>query len=268
MIKGFVLFVRLIFLQRDLILSMAKREVKTQYVGSLLGFVWTFIQPMVMIFVFWVVFSVGFRVQPMKDVPFVVWLTAGMSIWFVFADIVNGSAGVVVANAPLIKKTVFHSQILPIIKIVSCLITHSVFLLVLIGLILLKRMPFSFYYIQFFYYLLYMTILALGLGWAVSALNVFIRDIGQIVGVVMQVGFWATPIFWDINMMPPKVQMILKLNPMFYVVQGYRESFIYFVPFWRGDPCFALYYWAVALTVFVCGALIFKKLKPQFADVL
>jgi len=268
MIKGFVLFVRLIFLQRDLILSMAKREVKTQYVGSLLGFVWTFIQPMVMIFVFWFVFSVGFKARPMANVPFVVWLTAGMAIWFVFADIVNGSAGVVVANAHLIKKTIFHSQILPIIKIVSCLITHSVFLLVLIGLILFQRMPFSFYYIQFFYYLLYMVILALGLGWAVSALNVFIRDVGQIVGVVMQVGFWATPIFWDINMMPPKVQMILKLNPMFYVVQGYRESFIYFVPFWRGDPYFALYYWAVALTVFVCGALIFKKLKPQFADVL
>ena len=136
-----------------------------------------------------------------------------------------------------------------------------------VGLILFQRMPVSFYYFQFFYYLLCMTILALGLGWAVSALNVFIRDIGQIVGVVMQVGFWATPIFWDINMMPPKVQMILKLNPMFYIVQGYRESFIYFVPFWR-HPYLTLYFWAVALTVFVCGALIFKKLKPQFADVL
>ena len=267
MIKSFVYFIRLIFLQRDLILSMAKREVKAQYVGSLLGFVWTFIQPMVMIFVFWFVFSVGFKARPMANVPFVVWLTAGMAIWFVFADIVNGSAGVVVANAHLIKKTIFHSQILPIIKIVSCLITHSVFLLVLIGLILFQRMPFSFHCFQFFYYLLCMIILGLGLGWAVSALNVFIRDIGQIVSVVMQVGFWATPIFWDINMMPPKVQMILKLNPMFYIVQGYRESFIYFVPFWS-HPYQTLYFWAVALIVFVSGALIFKKLKPQFADVL
>jgi lipopolysaccharide transport system permease protein/teichoic acid transport system permease protein len=68
MIKSFFYFIRLIFLQSDLILSMAKREVKTQYVGFLLGFVWTFIQPLVMIFVFWIVFSVGFRVQPMKNV--------------------------------------------------------------------------------------------------------------------------------------------------------------------------------------------------------
>ncbi|MCK4487257.1 MAG: ABC transporter permease [Desulfobacterales bacterium] len=267
MIKSFFYFIRLIFLQKHLIVSMAKREVATQYVGSLLGFVWTFINPLVMIFVFWVIFSVGFRVQPMKDVPFVVWLTAGMAAWFVFADIVNGSAGVVVANANLIKKTLFHSQILPIVRIVSSLISHSVFLVVLIGLIVFQKMPFSLYYLQFFYYLFCMSVLALGLGWAVSALNVFIRDVGQIVGLVLQIGFWATPIFWDIQIMPPKVQIILKLNPMFYIVQGYRESFIYFSPFWR-HPRQTLYFWVVAIAIFIIGALIFKKLKPQFADVL
>jgi len=164
MIKSFFYFIRLIFLQKHLIMSMAKREVATQYVGSLLGFIWTFINPMVMIFVFWVVFSVGFRVQPKNDVPFVVWLTAGMAAWFVFAEIVNGSAGVIISNAHLIKKTLFHSHILPVIKIIACLITHSVFLLVLIGLVIFQRMPFSFYYFQFLYYLFCMCVLALGLG--------------------------------------------------------------------------------------------------------
>ena len=267
MIKSLFYFIRLIFLQKHLIISMAKREVATQYVGSLLGFIWTFINPMVMIFVFWVVFSVGFRVQPTNDVPFVVWLTAGMAAWFVFADIVNGSAGIIVSNAHLIKKTLFHAHILPVIKIIASLITHSVFLVVLIGLIVFQDMPFSFYYLQFLYYLFCMCIFALGLGWAVSALHPFIRDIGQIVGVVIQMGFWATPIFWDINMMPPKIQTIFKLNPMFYIVQGYRESFIYFSPFWK-HPYQTLYFWVVAIAIFIIGALIFKKLKPQFADVL
>ncbi len=267
MLKSLYYFLKLIFLQKHMILSMAKREVATQYVGSLLGFIWTFINPMVLIFVFWVVFSVGFKVKPTNNVPFVVWLTAGMAAWFVFAEIVNGSAGSVVSNAHLIKKTLFQSQILPVIKIASCLVTHSVFLLVLIGLIVFQKMPFSFYYLQFLYYLFGVCVLALGLGWVVSALNVFIRDVGQIVAVITQVGFWATPIFWDINIMPPKVQMIFKLNPMFYIVQGYRESFIYFYPFWR-HPYQTLYFWVVAIIVLVVGALIFKKLKPQFADVL
>ena len=267
MVKGFYYFIRLIFFQKNIIFSIAKREVATRYVGSFLGFMWTFINPMVLIFVFWVVFSVGFKVQPANNVPFVVWLTSGMAAWFVFAEIVNGSAGAVVSNAHLIKKTLFQSQILPVIKIVSCLITHSIFLLVLIGLIIFQKMPFSFYYLQFLYYLLCICVFALGFGWAVSALNVFVRDVGQIVAVIIQVGFWATPIFWDISIMPPKIQAVVKLNPMFYIVQGYRESFIYFSPFWK-HPYQTLYFWIVAAIVLVIGALIFKKLKPQFADVL
>ncbi len=267
MIKEFYHFIKLIFLQKHLVVSMAKREVTAQYVGSLLGFIWTFIHPIATIFVFWVVFGLGFRVQPTNNVPFVVWLAAGMAIWFVFADIVNGSAGVIVSNAPLIKKTLFHSHILPVVKIVSCLITHLIFLLVLMGLIVFQKMPFSFYYFQFFYYLFCTAVLALGLGWAISALNVFVRDVGHIVAVILQLGFWATPIFWDIKMMPAGVQKVLRLNPMYYVVQGYRESFIYFSPFWE-HPYHTLYFWTVALVTLACGAFIFKKLKPQFADVL
>jgi lipopolysaccharide transport system permease protein/teichoic acid transport system permease protein len=109
--------------------------------------------------------------------------------------------------------------------------------------------------------------LGLGLSFAVSALHVFIRDVGPIVSVALQVGFWATPIFWDVNIMPLKVQFIFKLNPMFYIIQGYRESFIYFHPFWT-HPYQTLYFWIITSLVFVIGALIFKKLKPQFADVL
>ena len=128
-------------------------------------------------------------------------------------------------------------------------------------------MPFSLYYFQFIYYLICLSVLALGLGWAVSALNPFLRDIAQIVGVILQIGFWATPIFWDIHIMPAKVQMIFKLNPMFYIVQGYRDSFIYFQPFWM-HPLQTFYFWIIALMILFGGALIFKKLKPQFADVL
>ncbi len=267
MLKRFYYFLRLIYLQRYLIGSMARREVVAQYVGSLLGFIWTFINPLVLILVLWVVFSVGFRTKPLNNVPFVVWLTAGMSPWFVFSEIVTGSAGVIVSHAHLIKKTLFYSQILPVIKIVSCLITHFVFQIVLLGLIIFNRLPFSFYYLQFFYYLFCLIILGLGIAWIVSSLNVFIRDVGQIAGVLIQIGFWATPIFWDINIMPVKWQLMFKLNPMFYVVQGYRESFIYFKPFWE-HPYQTVYFWMVATTTFVLGALIFQKLKPQFADVL
>jgi len=267
MIKSFFSFIRLILLQKYLIGVMAKRELETQYVGSLLGFIWTFIQPIVMISVFWFVFSVGFRVQPTNNVPFVVWLAAGMASWLVFADIINGSAGVVVSHAHFIKKTLFPAEILPIIKLASCLITHFVFIIILLILIVFHDLPITLSFLQFLYYLFCMSVLALGLGFAVSAFNVFIRDISQMVVIALQLGFWTTPIFWDIHIMPPKVQTILKLNPMFYIVQGYRDSFIYSSPFWE-HPYQTLYFWVVTLTIFSIGALIFRKLKPQFADVL
>ncbi len=267
MFYRFLVFLKLVWQRKHLILSMAKRELANQYAGSFLGFIWTFINPMVMIFVFWFVFSVGFKAKPMNEVPFVVWLTAGMAPWFVFSDIVTGSAHVITGNAHLIKKTVFPSQILPVVKLVSSLVTHSVFIFILLILLLFQQMEFSLWFVQFVYYLFCLAVLAQGIGWAVSALNVFIRDVGQIVAVIMQVGFWATPIFWDIKMMPENIQSLLKLNPVYYIIQGYRDSFISFVPFWH-HGLYTLYFWTVTLLFFAFGAFIFKKLKGQFADVL
>jgi len=267
MAKDFLQFIKLVYRQRQLLMNMARRDAAIQHVGSLLGFIWTFIHPLALVFVFWFVFSVGFKIKPSHSVPFVVWLSAGMCAWFVFADIINKSSNVVISNTNLIKKTVFPSQLLPVTTIISSLITHTMFLIVLIGLILFQSMPVSFYYFQFIYYLFCMCVFAIGLSWMISAINVFIRDVGPIVGVLMQIGFWATPIFWDIQIMSPKIQLFLKINPMYYIIQGYRESFIYFLPFWR-HPYQTLYFWAVSVVFFIVGAMIFRKLKPHFADVL
>ena len=247
--------------------ALAAREVAGMYVGSLLGFSWTFIQPAVMILVFWFVFSVGFKTQPLNNVPFVVWLTAGMAPWFAFSAIVASAAGVILQYAHLIKKTVFPSQILVVVKILSNLVGHGAFVLLLVVLILSNAMPLSLYYLQGLYYLFCLLVLAGGIGWLISALNVYARDVGQLVPVILQVGFWATPIFWDASIMPHKVQLWLKLNPLCYIIQGYRDSFIYFVPFWQ-HGWETLYFWAVTGLFLVGGGWVFSRLKPQFADVL
>ncbi len=260
-------FLRLLYDRRRLITAMAARELRTQYVASSLGLLWTFIHPVVMITVFWFVFSVGFKARPLNDVPFVVWLTAGMAPWYIFSEIVSGSAGIIIAHAHLVKKTLFSSQILPLVKIASALVTHGIFLVVLLTLLLFQQMPVSLYYLQAIYYLFSLLVLSLGVAWALAALNVFVRDVAQLVAVLLQIGFWITPIFWDISMMSPKIQKLLKLNPIYYIVQGYRDSFITFQPVWS-HLAYTAYYWAVTAVVLVSGAFIFRKLKPQFPDVL
>jgi len=252
---------------RDLIFSLAKREIVQQYIGSFLGLMWTVIHPVVLVFVLCVVFQYVFNVQPKNDVPFIVWLATGMAAWFVFADSVNGSTSSVVSNSNLIKRTVFPAQVFPIVRIVASMATHFIFLVVILALLIYERMTYSVYFLQFIYYLFCEVVLALGVGWSVSAIHVYVRDTQPIVDVALRMGFWVTPIFWDIDMSPPGIHWILKLNPMFYIVQGYRESFIYFTPFWS-HPIQTLYFWCVSITFFITGALIFKKLKPQFPDVL
>ncbi len=267
LLRHFVQFTLVVCQKRTLIVELAKRDIMTQYVSSFMGFFWIFINPLFMISILWFVFSVGLRVRPQGDVPFVVYLTAGIAIWNTFSEVISLSTDVIITNSHLVKKVVFNLSILPIVKLAGSFITHSVFLLLLMVLILLHGMSFSVYWFQALYYFLAMSILALGLSWAFSSVNVFARDTSQIVKIILQFGFWGTPIFWDIGIMPQKVQFILKFNPMYYIVQGYRESFIYFVPFWK-HPLTTLYFWAVAMLLFVVGALIFKRLRPHFADTL
>lgn len=265
--KSFVLFIFALYQQRFLIMEMTKREVSKQYIGSFLGFFWVFINPMLMISILWFVFSVGLRVRPSGDVPFVVFLTAGMAIWNTFSEVINISTGVIVGNSHLVKKIVFQLSILPVVKLAGSLVTHSIFLLLLMILILLHGMPFSIYWFQALYYFGAMSVLVLGLGWTVSSINVFVKDTSQIVSVIVRFCFWGTPIFWDIGIMPEKIQFVIKLNPVYYIVQGYRDSFIYFVPFWK-HPEITIYFWTVAIFLFIVGALIFRRLRPHFADVL
>ena len=259
-------FLRLIGRQRELIFEMAKRELATVHVGSVLGFVWTFIHPMVIVLVFWVVFGLIFRPAP-GEYPFVVWLTTGMAAWFAFSDIVGGATGVITDNANLIKRTRFHAHILPVVKIASALVTHAVFLGLLILLLAFHGLAPSALSPQFLYYLFCLCTLGLGLGWFFSAMNPFVRDTRQIVAVLLQIGMWATPIMYRVEQAPEWLHGMFAVNPMHYIVQGYRDSFLDGTPFWH-RPVEFITFWAVAGSLFVVGALTFKRLRPHFADVL
>jgi len=265
--RGFTEFLLILYQRRFLIFEMAKRDLATQHIGSALGFFWTFVNPFVMIFILWLVFSVGFKAAPRDNVPFVIWLTAGIAIWNTFSESVNNSTAAIIGNSHLVKKVLFPLSILPVVKLVGSLMTHLILIILLLFMILLYGLPISIFWLQAVYYFGAMSVLALGLSWVTSSINIFARDTGQIINVVLQFGFWATPIFWDISIMPQKVRFFLELNPMFYIVQGYRESFIYHVPFWDHWQM-TLYYWGISGFIFLLGAVIFLRLRPHFADVL
>lgn len=260
-------FVQLILAQRYLIVSMAYQSIYTKYAGSFLGLFWAIVHPIAMITVLAFVFELGFRMKPSADAPFIVWFTAAAAAWNTFSEIVGNSSGLVINMKNLVKKTFFQSHILPIISLVEASVTHAIYLGILFVLLIIFGMDFSWTMLLFPYYMIGMFLLALGLSWLCSSLNVFLKDLGQVVNVILQIGFWGTPILWNIQMLPAWLQPYMSLNPMFHVVQGYRDCFIHHVGLFQ-DPWRDVYFWSFTIIALLVGATAFKRLKPHFADVL
>ena len=252
---------------RKLLWQMTKRDFRQRYLGSYLGILWAFIQPAITVLIFWFVFQVVFKAMPVDNFPFILWLVCGMFPWFFFSESVQSAATSILESAFLVKKIVFRVELLPIVKIASALIVHIFFVAVLFLMFAAYGYSISIYNLQIIYYFFAMMCLALGISWLTSSLTVFLRDVGQFVSMIMQFGFWATPIFWSLKIVPAEFATILKFNPAYYFVEGYRQSFIYHEWFWEHYNLTA-YYWAVTLFVMFVGAICFKKLRPHFADVL
>ena len=258
-----------LYQNRKLVLSLAKNDFKTKYAGSYLGIVWAFIQPIATILVYWFVFSVGLKAGTVSDYPFVLYLVSGIVPWFFFQDALNGGTNALIEYNYLVKKVVFKISILPIVKIISALFVHVFFVVFALILCACYGYTPSLYTLQIIYYSICTFLLVLGLVYATSAIVIFFRDLTQIISIFLQVGVWLTPIMWDINMLSshPWLIKLFKLNPMYYVVTGYRDSMLGHVGIWN-HASWTIYFWVVTILLFGLGSVIFKRLKPHFADVL
>jgi len=267
-VNSLISFCRELFNRRMIIIELARHDFKKKYLGSYLGIIWAFIHPTIYIIILWFVFQVGFKSQPSGDTPFVLWMLAGIIPWFFFSECLGNTANSIVDNAFILKKISFNIALLPLVKILSSLILH-VFFLAIIFLLFLSygRWP-SWYMLQVVYYLFSMLVLLLGVSWLTSAITVGFRDMGQIVTMITQFLFWLTPIFWSAKILPAKYLNLIKLNPVYYIVEGYRDSFINHVWFWQAHPMLTLYYWSFTGGAFVIGAIMFRRLRPHFADML
>lgn len=265
--RMFVEFLLDIYKNRDLILTLTKRDLKSRYLGSAFGLIWAFAQPTVTIFVMWFVFQYGLRTPPVIDFPFSLWLISGLIPWFFLSETVQTATSAVLEYSFLVKNVTVRLSVLPIVKILAALIVHGFLVLLMFGFYGCYGIAPDIYCIQIIYYLFSGIVLLLGISWATSSVILFVRDVGQAVTIVTQLAFWATPIIWNINLVPPRYQWIVKLNPIIYIIEGYRDALIYKVWFWE-HPAMSMYFWGFTVFVFCCGALMFKRLRPHFADVI
>lgn len=260
-----------VYRNRRLVAKLAKNDFKTKYAGSYLGTIWAFIQPVVTILVYWFVFSVGFRSGTGDlGVPFVLYLVAGIIPWFFFQEALTGGTNALIQYDYLVKKVVFNISVLPVVKMLSALFVHIFFIVfTMILYVCYGRFP-DLYYLQLIYYSACLFLLVLGLCYATSAVVVFFRDLTQIINIGLQVGIWLTPIMWiaETSLKGHEVlQKVLQLNPVYYIVSGYRDAFIMKNWFWE-RPLWTVYFWIFTVLCFVFGNWVFQRLRVHFADIL
>lgn len=258
-----------VYHSKKLLFDLSKNDFKTKYAGSYLGIVWAFIQPIVTVLVYWFVFEKGLKSGGVSEVPFVLWLIAGLVPWFFFSDAWNGGTGALIEYQYLVKKIVFQINILPIVKVLSALYVHLFFVVFTLFLYICYGYMPDLYTLQIVYYTFAAFIMVLGLCYITSAIVGFFKDLTQIIGIILQVGVWMTPIMWNIDGMdiPQWLKYIFEMNPMYYIVTGYRDSLINKVWFWERTGL-TIYFWIFTLFILGLGMVIFKKLKVHFADVL
>ena len=257
---------------RHMIWRLSKNDFKKRYAGSYLGVVWSMVPPIVTVIMYWVVFDMVFQSGPQAtytggEVPYVLFLTAGLVPWFFFSDSVTGAMSSLLEYNYLVKKVVFKVSILPIIKIIAAMFVHVGFTAVLLVIAAVYGYYPSVYSLQLIYYTFCEFMLVLALSYATCSIVVFFRDLQNLVSVLLQVGIWATPILWNINTMGGSYTSLIKLNPMCYIVEGYRSA-VYEQQWFFEHFYSTTYFWIVVALLFVISTLIFRRLKPQFADVL
>ena len=259
-----------LLLHRDLILQMTKREVVGRYKGSVMGLAWSFFNPILMLTVYSFVFSVVFKARwglgdEESRTHFAVVLFVGMIVHGLLAEVLNRAPGLILGNVNYVKKVVFPLEILPVISMGAALFHSIVSLLVLLValVILIGYLHWTAFLIPLV--LLPLVILTLGLAWMLASLGVFIRDIGQTIGIVTTVMLFMAPVFYPLSAMPEKYHPLILANPLTFIIEQAREVLIYgHLPNWFGLGI----YMVIASAVAWAGFAWFQKTKKGFADVL
>lgn len=260
---------RSLWAYRGFILANVRREFQQRYTHSLLGGLWAVLNPLTLIVIYTVIFAgiMRPRLAGQEDQTFAysVYLCAGLLPWMAFAELVNRMQNVFLQYSNLIKKSSFPRSCLPVIVALSVLIDFGiVFTLYLVFLLLVGHFP-GWVALAFLPVFLIQLVFSLGLGLLTATLNVFFRDVGQFVGVVLQFGFWLTPIVYSASILPETVRGLLWLNPIHPLITAYQGIFLnHALPDWAGLLGVA----ALALTLLLLAGRLFLSRVGEIVDEL
>jgi teichoic acid transport system permease protein len=251
-----------------IVLTISFNEFKTEYAGLGLGMIWLFVKPLVMIMVLNVVHTEVFKTPDVDGTPFIVWLALGIVPWLFLSDTMTTASYSIRSKSYLVKKMAFDPKLITIIQIVKQIFAFFLLLLIIFMFIFIHKIPLSAYTLQVLYYIFaaYMFLMAFSRFYA--PLVVMSPDMGQLLIVIMQILFWTTPIMWIPSMLENSSWgIVFKLSPLFYLVEGFRDTFIGRAFFWENLNAF-ISFWVIIFIIYIIGNGLFAKFSKEFDDVL
>jgi len=254
---------------RHLIVQLTKRDVLGRYRGSIMGLTWSFFNPLIMLTVYTFVFSVVFKarwsVAGEDKINFAIILFVGLIAYNLFAECINRAPGLILSNSNYVKKVVFPLEVLPSVALGSALFHAAVSLTVLLAaqLIINQRLPWT--VVIFPVILLPLLLATMGFAWVLSALGVYVRDIGQVTTIFTTILMFLSPLFYPLSALPKQYQVWLAFNPLTFIIEQGRNVLIF-----GKTPDWMLWSVGLAGSLLVCAAGFwwFQKTRKGFADVL
>ncbi len=260
-------FITDLYKNRRIIIDLTRRDFSVKYIKNFFGLLWAIIDPLAFIVVLYFVFGMRFGEKETQGIPFIIYLIIGYTAYDFFSSTMTQTSNSIKSFAYMVTKINFRLSILPIVKLLSGLMMHVIIITIVLVILMFNSFYPSIYWIQLVYYIFSMLLLLLGLAYITSSISLFFPDIINIVAIVVRLLFFLSPIFYTVDGFSQKALFILKLNPLYYILMGYRESLVYKVAFWE-HPILTIYFWSLTIILFVVGIIIFKKLRPHFADVI
>ncbi len=253
--------IRNIYSYKDMIYSLVRRELRGRYKGSVLGFLWTYINPLCQVIVYSMVFSVIFRVNIDK---FYLYLIIGMMPWTFFNTSVQGGSTCIRAQSDMVKKIYFPREVIPISYVTSAFVNMLLSFIIVFFAVLISGYWFNFEALLFLpLIIIFEYMLALGIAFIVSAITVYFRDLEQIIGVVMMAWIYVTPIMYNMDYVPEQYRKFVVLNPMTPIVEVYHQILYYrIIP----TTNYLLLAFGTSMIVLILGFIIFAKLDKNFAE--
>ena len=247
---------------RELLKTSVKKEVRSKYKNSFLGVLWSFLNPLLQIIVYAIIFSL---ILKNKQDNYAIFLCAGLIPWTYFSISINKSAFTIIENGNIIKKVYFPREIIPISVVTAETINFLISTLIILGFVIFGGIGISKYILYYPLVLIAQYLVILAISFIISSICVYFRDLQHFIGIILQLLFYATPIVYSQNSIPPEYQWILKYNPMTYIVNAYRNIFYYKTAI---DLKSIILLIIIAIGGCVCGYWIFSKLQKGFAEQL